>query len=252
MRVMVLTMAPDPRSTRMARLYRDGKSIRQVAVACGCSPKTVHRQLIASGVPLRPPGGVKGRRAARQPLTTREELAAAAAYQGDRASLHSLGVAYGVSGDTMARRLRARGTEIRPRGRPLAAGSPAEPSGDVLRLHSQGLRPRDIAAKLGRSDPAEIARQLRAAGLTPHRCRPIPARAELAAAYADAGSVRALARRYQVAEDRLRKALGDTRTARRRTREAGTATVSPGMPATPESRNTPSSGAVATLRIRVA
>jgi hypothetical protein len=207
MRVMVSTVPSDSRTARMAELYGAGKSIREVAVACAASPKTVHRRLTAANVPLRPPGGVKGRQAAREPLTAEEEQAAAATYRDDRPSLHDLGAAYGVSGDTMGRRLRARGVPLRPRGR--RAESPPQPSADVLRLHDQGLPPRAIAAQLRNADAAAIAEQLRAAGHSPHRGGHIPAGAELAAAWAAAGSVRALARQYQVAEYRVRAALRD-------------------------------------------
>jgi hypothetical protein len=169
------------------------------------------------------------------PFTDQQERAAAAAYGSGQMSLHSLGAKYGVSGDTIARRLRARGVEIRPRGRPLAAGPPGEPPRDVLRLHHRGLPPRDIAAELGSTDPAEIARQLRAAGLIPHRGRPIPAGADLSAAKAGIGSIRALARRYGVAEYRIRAALRDVETPHRVVRQGGSTSsaVSPPGPPVP-------------------
>jgi lambda repressor-like predicted transcriptional regulator len=255
MRVMPLTTAPDTRRARLADLYDSGMSIRQVAVACGCSPKTAHRRLIAAGVTLRPAGGVKGRRPAREPLTAEEEQAAADVYSGGQPSLHKLGTDYGVSGDTMARRLRARGVEIRPRGRTAASRPPAGPPPDVLRLHHEGMPPRDIAAELGRSDPAEIARQLRAAGHTPHRGRRIPAGADLAAAFAEAGSIRALAHRYRVSEDRLRAALGEQRGAISPGRQAGPALRMSGAadgPAAPASPDKSSSPAGLMSRARVA
>lgn len=255
MRVMVFPMAPDPRRARIARLYRSGKSIREVAVACGCSPKTVHRRLIAAGITLRPAGGVKGRRPARVPLTAEEEQAAAHVYSDGQPSLHKLGTDYGVSGDTMGRRLRARGVEIRPRGRTAASRPPAGPPPDVLRLHHEGMPPRDIAAELGRSDSAEIARQLRAAGHTPHRGRRIPSGADLAAAFAEAGSIRALARRYRVSEDRLRTALGEERGAISPGPRASPAPRMPGAagdPAAPASPDKSSSPAGLMSRARVA
>ena len=255
MRVMVLTTVPDPRRARMADLYDSGMSVRQVAVACGCSPKTAHRRLIAAGITLRPAGGVKGRRPARVPLTAEEEQAAAHVYSDGQPSLHNLGTDYGVSGDTMGRRLRARGVEIRPRGRTAASGPPAGPSPDVLRLHHEGMPPRDIAAELRRSDSAEIARQLRAAGHTPHRGRRIPSGADLSAAFAEAGSIRALAHRYRVSEDRLRAALGEARGAispGRRAAPAPRMSGAPGDPAAPASPDRSSSPGVLMSRARVA
>jgi hypothetical protein len=191
--------------TLISRLYRDGTSIRGTAAASRRAPKTVHRRLQAAGVPLRRPGG-STRRDPPVQLTPGQIAEAAATYTGGTVSLHDLGAAYGVSGDTMARKLRAAGAEIRPRGRTLAA-APAQASADVLRLHHQGLPPRDIAAQLGRGTAGCIARELRRAGLTPHRGRPMPAPVTLAVAYARAGSLRALQPTVRVDEVRLKAAL---------------------------------------------
>ena len=74
-------------------------------------------------------------------------------------------------------------------------------------LHRQGLRPADIAARTPGTTAAVIARALHSAGLAPHRGRPLPSAQGLAADYARAGSVRALARQLHADEDRLRGAL---------------------------------------------
>lgn len=209
---MVLTMTVDPEIARMASLYQEHQmSIRAVGAACSRPAKTVHRRLVAAEIPLRAPGGGGPRR---QPirLSPAQERQIAEAYLRDQVSLDSLGAAYQVSADTIARKLRAQGVPIRQRGRTLSAHRHREPSGEVLRLHHSGMPPRDIAAQLRGISAAQVARQLRTAGRTPHRGRPIPAGAALNAARARAGSVRALAKELRVSEKRLRDALAATRT----------------------------------------
>jgi hypothetical protein len=152
---------------------------------------------------MRPPGGAAARQAPRARLTPAEQDAVKDTYPAGGVSLHNLGTAYQVSGDTIGRVLRRAGIPVRPRGRTLAA-APAPASQDVLRLHGEGLPPRDIAARLQRGTPAS---QLRRAGVTPHRRRPRPPHAELAVTYARAGSLRALAKAIPVGEERLRAGL---------------------------------------------
>ena len=191
----------------MARLYQEDKlSIRAVGAACSRPAKTVHRRLVAAEIPRRAPGGAGQRRRTTR-LRPEQEQQMAEAYLRDDVSLDSLGAAYGVSADTVARKLRARRIPIRQRGRTLAALPRREPPADLLRLHDSGMPPRDIAAQLGGIAAAEVARQLRVAGRTPHRGRAIPSGAALTAARAQAGSVRALAKKLKVSEKRLRAAL---------------------------------------------
>jgi hypothetical protein len=202
---------PDPVETppddaQLARMYGDGSSVRAIAAVAGVAPKTIHRRLKASGVRLRPPGGGP-RRAPRRPLDRLDVEAITSAYQGSPVSLETLGAQYGRSGDAIARLLRRHGVPVRPRGRPLSAGPAPGVPDDLISFHEQGLRPADIAARLPGADPARIARALRGAGRAPHRARPLPAASELAAAYAAAGSVRALARRLHADENRIRRAL---------------------------------------------
>ena len=85
--------------------------------------------------------------------------------------------------------------------------SPPQLPAGLWKLHRQGLRPADIAARTPGTTAAVIARALHSAGLAPHRGRPLPAAHGLAADYARAGSVRALARQLHADEDRLRGAL---------------------------------------------
>jgi transposase len=203
---MVVAMAPGPEEALMKRLYDQGASIRDIAAACGRSPKTVHRHLTAAGVTFRSPGGGSPRQRRRVRLTPAQEQQIQAAYRAGAVSLDELGTAYGTSGDTIGRRLRRAGVPVRPRGQTIAA-APVPAGKDVLRLHRQGLPPRDIAARLHRGTAAGIARELRRAGITPHRRRPVPPPAELAVAYARAGSLRALSTTLRAGEDRLKTAL---------------------------------------------
>ena len=106
----------------------------------------------------------------------------------------------------MGRLLRRAGVDVRPRGRIRTAPPPQLPAG-LWELHRQGLRPADIAARTPGTTAADIARALHSAGLAPHRGRPLPSAQGLAADYARAGSVRALARQLHADEDRLRGAL---------------------------------------------
>jgi len=181
-----------------------GLSVRQVAAATGIPVKTVHRRLRAAGTSFRRPGG---RKSARRPAPLPPDgIAAIAAAYDSGASLDDLGRRYDRSGDAIARALRGAGRTLRPRGRTLAAG-PLASQDDLARLHGQGLRPADIAATVPGASPGKVARQLRSAGLAPHRGHPIPPAAVLAAAYAAAGTVRGLARELHADERRIREAL---------------------------------------------
>jgi hypothetical protein len=197
---------PPPDDAQLARMYGAGASVRAIAASAGLAPKTIHRRLRASGVRLRPPGGGP-RRAPRKPLDGLDVEAITSAYQGSPVSLEALGAQYGRSGDAIARLLRRQGVPLRRRGRPLAAGPAPRVPDELISFHEQGLRPADIAARVPGTDPAWIARALRGAGRSPHRARPLPAASELAAAYASAGSVRALARQLHADENRIRWAL---------------------------------------------
>jgi transposase-like protein len=203
---MTVTADGPPPSVSGLRLsYEAGASVRAISRATGIPFKTVHRRLQEAGTPFRKPGG---RPAAPPPrtLSPAEIAAAAAAYERDRLSLDELGARYGRSGGSMGRLLRRAGVDVRPRGRTPAAPPPPLPTG-LRELHSQGLRPADIAARTPGTTAAGIARALHGAGLAPHRGRPLPPAQRLAADYARAGSVRALARQLHADEDRLRGAL---------------------------------------------
>jgi hypothetical protein len=190
-------------------MYDADFSVRAIARATGIPAKTVHRRLGQAGTVFRSPGGQAGTAAERLPLSAADTEAMAAAYRAGDVSLDDLGRTYERSADCIARLLRDAGVGIRPRGRTLAAGtSPAIPA-DVTSLHRQGLRPADIAALTPGASAQTIARELRRAGLTPHRGRPIPAGEDLACAYADAGSLRALAAVLHADEERLRGALAE-------------------------------------------
>ena len=148
-----------------------------------------------------------------RPLTDAEKDAVTAAYQRGGVSLDDLGTRYERSGDSIARLLRRAGVEVRPRGRTIAAGPAPEIRPGVAALHRQGMRPADIAARTSPRAHRRTGstRELRRAGLVPHRGRtPVPACGpDLAVAYAEAGSVRALAASLHADEERIRGALAE-------------------------------------------
>jgi lambda repressor-like predicted transcriptional regulator len=199
--------APDPSALR-AR-YEAGESVRAISRAVGIPAKTAHRRLREAGTRFRRPGGQAAAPAQRPPLTDDDRAAIKAAYLKGGVSLDDLGARYQRSGDTIGRILRSAGIEIRPRGRTIAAGPAPQTRPGVAAMHRQGMRPADIAARIPGATAASIGRELRHGGLTPHRGRAIPAGADLAAAYAEAGSVRALAARLHADEARIRGALAE-------------------------------------------
>jgi hypothetical protein len=189
-------------------MYETGTSIRGISRATGVPAKTVHRRLRQAGTAFRSPGGQAGTESPR-PLTADDTAAIKAAYEERGISLDSLGARYQRSGGTIARILRRAGAEVRPRGRAVTASAAPQIRAGVAAMHRAGMRPADIAARTPGATTAGIARELRQAGLTPHRGRLIPAGPDLAAAYAAAGSVRALAARLHAGEDRIRDALAE-------------------------------------------
>jgi hypothetical protein len=214
-----MTVAADSQhdEQQLIMLYRGGLSVRQAAIATGISPTTAHRVLSSRGVAMRSPGGVKGR-AMPQGMTADAENRAVRLYVVGK-SLHDVGAELGgVSGETIARHLRDLQVPVREPSRTLASGGTAEAS-EILRIHAAR---RSVAetAKLAGCSPARVSLILRGAGIEVRSGRPanpLPAPAELAAAFAAAGSIRELARRLHVSEARLREALpSSARTAARR------------------------------------
>jgi hypothetical protein len=51
-RPVTITVAPE----ELARRYRDGASLDDLGVLCGCSGKRIRRILVAQGVEIRPRG----------------------------------------------------------------------------------------------------------------------------------------------------------------------------------------------------
>ena len=200
---------PSPDAIALKARYDAGASIRGISRATRIPAKTVHRRLREAGTRFRRPGGQAARTRRPRPLTDAEIEAVKAAYQQGDVSLDDLGTRYERSGDSIARLLRRAGAEVRPRGRTIAAGPAPEIRPGVAALHRQGMRPADIAARTPGATAAGITRELRGAGLVPHRGRPIPAAPDLAVAYAEAGSVRALAASLHADEERIRGALAE-------------------------------------------
>jgi hypothetical protein len=196
-------------ATALKARYDAGASIRGISRATRIPAKTVHRRLREAGTRFRSPGGQAARARRPRPLSDAEEDDVKAAYQQGGVSLDDLGTRYERSGDSIARLLRRAGVEVRPRGRTVAAGPAPEIRPGVAALHRQGMRPLDIASRTPGATAAEITRELRRAGLVPHRGRPIPAGPDLAVAYAESGSVRALAASLHADEERIRGALAE-------------------------------------------
>jgi hypothetical protein len=200
---------PAPDASSLRARYEAGASIRGIARDTRIPAKTVHRRLRAAGTRFRHPGGQAAGPGRHRPLTPAETQAVKAAYQQGGISLDDLGARYDRSGDSIARLLRRTGVSVRPRGRTLAAGPAPEFRPDVAVMHRQGMRPADIAARTPGATASQIARELRRAGLVPHRGHPIPLGPDLAVAYAEAGSVRALAGSLHADEKRIRVALAE-------------------------------------------
>ena len=200
---------PIPDAGSLKARYDAGASVRGISRETGIAVKTVHRRLRAAGTVFRRPGCRGAAPARARPLGPAEEEAVKAAYLRGGVSLDELGARYERSGDSIARLLRRLGVEVRPRGRTLAAGPAPQARAAVAEMHRKGMRPADIAARIPGGDAGEIARELRQAGMAPHRGRAIPAGPALAAAYAKAGSVRALAARLHADEDRIKAALAE-------------------------------------------
>jgi hypothetical protein len=190
----------------VVELYEGGLSVRSAAAAAGCSPSTAHRRIVDAGIESRPR---RASRPARRVALSDDAVAEMAAlYTAGRGSLHTLGTRFGVSGDTVARRLRDANVPVRSPGRTLAAGSAAD-SELIRRLHAGGDHVAEIRRKVGCSR-AEVLRVLTEAGLTPRtgrRARPLPDGAALAREYAAVGSLRALSSRYRASEPRIRLVL---------------------------------------------
>jgi hypothetical protein len=201
---------PAPDASALRVMYEAGTSVRGIARATRIPVKTVHRRLRQAGTRFRRPGGQAAAAGRPRPLTPAETEAVKAAYLLGGVSLDNLGARYRRSGDSIARLLRRAGVEVRPRGRTLAAGPAPVIRPAVAGMHRQGMRPRDIAARTPGATAVEIARELRRAGLVPHRGCPVPLGPDLAVAYAETGSVRALAARLHADEERIRVALAET------------------------------------------
>ena len=208
-RVIVCSMTatadgPSPRVSDLRLLYEAGASVRVISRATGIPPRRFtggyrtpapHSASRAGSVPAPQP----------RTLSPAEIAAAVACYEKDGLSLDKLGARYGRSGCSMGGSAPRRRRRQAPRPDPYR--SPPQLPAGLWELHLQGLRPADIAARTPGTTAAGIARALHSAGLAPHRGRPLPSAQGLAADYARAGSVRALARELHADEDRLRGAL---------------------------------------------
>jgi hypothetical protein len=182
------------------RELRQTASIRGIAAQLACSPSTVQYRLRRLGASRRPR---TGERPLGLPAATVQ--AVGAAYRRG-ASLASLRKRFGLSEGKIRRALEQDGTPVRLRGRP-ARDAAAPPTISAVRpLHTQGMRPSDIASQLGCAK-SDVLGVLGEAGLKPNRGRPMPPAAELAAGWDQTPSVRSLAQRWHISESRLRPVL---------------------------------------------
>lgn len=93
-------------------LYKDNYSIREIAKIIGWSPKFVRNRLIWNKVQMRSRGGNRRR----NPVPRGEYILLKHLYVVRKMSLAEIAKVRGVSSKTIARRLKAAGVEIRPRG----------------------------------------------------------------------------------------------------------------------------------------
>jgi hypothetical protein len=190
-------MPQDRDGEQVKSAYLQTRSLRAAGVMLDCSATTVRRHLVSLGVPR---GAARRKR--RPSFPPGQAALILDRYHNGKESLAALACDYGCSDGKIRRLLEFEGVPIRPRGRPSAPTPPAPPAGDVKRLHGQGLRPADIAARLICTKEG-VLEVLRAEQLTPNRGKPLPPDSALR----DRGrSVRDLARQYGVSEDRIREA----------------------------------------------
>lgn len=183
----------DVPADEVARLYRAGQTVTQIAAEFRAAPATILRRLDTAGVPRRPrslpspfPAGEAARRVAEE-----------------GASCAELARGYGVGPDVVRRQLGARGVRAplsAPRLRRVTAAEVAEA------YARDGLTMDQIADQHGVSRWL-IAARLDEAAITPRpRGNPIPL-AEATAQYQDGASLAALAARYTVSPRTLSRQL---------------------------------------------
>jgi DNA-binding CsgD family transcriptional regulator len=177
----------------VARLYRAGQTVTQIAGRYQAAPSTILRRLDAAGVTRRP-------RSAPGPFPASE---AARRVSDEGASCAELARAYGVTADVVRRRLAARGVRA-PLGAPRLRRVTAAQVADLY--VRDGLTMTQIAAQYGVSRWL-VAARLEEAAVTPRpRGNPVPV-AEAAARYQDGASLAALAARYSVSAGTLSRQL---------------------------------------------
>lgn len=177
----------------VARLYRAGQTVMQIAGRYQAAPATILRRLDTAGVTRRPcsvPGPFPAGEAARR--VTEEG-----------ASCAELARAYGVTADLVRRRLAARGVRA-PLGAPRLRRVTAAQVADLY--VRDGLTMSQIAAQYGVSRWLVAARLEEAAVTARRRGNPVPV-AEAAARYQDGASLAALAAGYSVSAGTLSRQL---------------------------------------------
>jgi len=183
----------DVPASEVARLYRAGQTVIQIAGRYHAAPATILRRLDTAGLPRRPrsvPGPFPAGEAARRVTD-------------DGASCAELARVYGVTPDVVRRRLAARGVRA-PLGAPRLRRVTAAQVADLY--VRDGLTMTQIASRLGVSRWL-VAARLEEAAVTPRpRGNPVPV-AEAAARYRDGASLAALAAGYSVSAGTLSRQL---------------------------------------------
>jgi uncharacterized protein (DUF433 family) len=204
----------DVPAAEVARRYREGWTVPQIAAAYRTAVSTVLRRLDAAGVARRPPS-------ARAWFPVEE----AARRAQDGTSLAQLARDYHVGVDAVRGQLRARGIHPPPRQRGIPALADI-PAAQLAELYTSGLTTAAIATRYGVSRNTIRAR-LRAAGVTPRRVAPRPRPtqvpvAEAAARYRQGATLVELAAAYAVSASTVHRALVAAGVAMRRSGPART------------------------------
>ncbi|HEY7146232.1 MAG TPA: helix-turn-helix domain-containing protein [Streptosporangiaceae bacterium] len=183
----------DVTADEVARLYRAGQTVTQIAGRYRVAPATILRRLDAAGVTRRP-------RSLPTPFPADE---AARRVRQEGVSCAELARVYGVGADVVRRRLAAQGVRRSP-------GAPRQwrvTAAEVADLYArEGLTMAQIAARHGVSRWL-VAARLDQAAVTPRpRGKPIPL-PEATARYRDGVSLAALAARYCVSTKTMSRKL---------------------------------------------
>lgn len=146
-----------PRADRdgWARRYKAGETLRDIAASAGVCMSTVHRRLVADGVPMRRPGTRLDRRKPAPEVWAK-------LYRAGK-SLRQVAAEVGVAHTAVLHQLRQQGVQLRPRGGPRRRALPAW-YGTAAELRARGLLHREIAEQLHKARVSVTRALLRTEG----------------------------------------------------------------------------------------